>query len=134
MPERIGQELIAPCGVDCLACSAFLRARTSCAGCRADGPKPKHCLTCARLACATERGVTWCFECDRYPCRRIRSLDASYVTRYDVPLVEQGRRALAEGIEEHLRRERERWACACGGVIDQHAGRCSECGSRGARP
>jgi len=82
-------ELVAPCGIDCGSCElytcrddaqllAFLLSKgvpqdkLPCDGCRNIGG---HCPVisniCATYACASERKVDFCFECDTFPCGRL---------------------------------------------------------------
>ena len=129
MPEMIEPGMIAPCGVNCLACSAHLDARRSCPGCRApvDEIARKSCRNCAKKRCAFEKGLQWCFECDRFPCNRIKSLDERYRRNYGVDLVKNGLDAKRD-IHAFLRAQRQRFTCeSCGGVIDQHRRQCAEC-------
>lgn len=131
MPPDIDASLIAPCGVNCLACSAYVRESAPCPGCRAETHHRKSCQNCVKKRCAFSQGLGWCFECGRFPCARIRDLSGRYARNYGVDLIENGYQA-REDMAEFLRRERERFTCpACGGVIDQHHRRCSGCGAAG---
>jgi hypothetical protein len=79
----------APCGLDCFNCSAhesliteeskrqiaeFLKIpidKTPCKGCR---DEKGHCIygpnqQCATWDCVQQKGVTFCFECNDFPCR-----------------------------------------------------------------
>ena len=131
MPEHIDAGMVAPCGVICLACGAYLNKKSPCAGCRAldEEHMRKSCRACAKKKCAFDQGLTWCFECARFPCARIKSLNARYVQNYDVDLVQNGRDA-RENMDAFLAAQRARFTCGlCGGVIDQHHRRCGECGA-----
>lgn len=136
MPEQIDPIWLAPCGVNCLACTGHLRKKP-CGGCR--GPQElirQSCRSCARRNCAEQRGLTWCHECGDFPCKYIKTLDKTYRTRYKVSLIGNLERAREAGVETMLAGERERWLCECGGIICQHDGSCSECEAvpRGDRP
>ncbi len=129
MPEKIEENMIAPCGVNCLACGAHLDAKKPCSGCRtpAEQITRKSCRNCAKKSCAFEKGLKWCFECGSFPCVRIKSLNKSYTRNYDVDLVQNGLEARRD-MPAFLRAQKEQFTCAnCGGVIDQHHQRCSEC-------
>ncbi len=130
MPKKIDPRFLAPCGVNCLTCLAHLREKKSCAGCLFDNAqKPKHCLSCARKECAFQRGFQHCFECEKFPCQRIKSLNKTYTQKYQVDLFENSQTAKEIGVEAFLLTEQERWRCPrCGGVICQHTQSCSECG------
>ena len=130
MPEKMEASMIAPCGVNCLACSAHLGGSKPCPGCRAPSEEitRKSCRNCVKKQCAFQRGLPWCFACGRFPCARIKSLDQRYRQNYDVDLIQNGMEAKRD-MEGFLQAQRERFTCgSCGGVIDQHHKRCSECG------
>jgi len=78
---------IAPCGLECFNCSVFEENITdeykkrvaeyrkisleevSCKGCRAENGKCRYAeFDCATWACVQTKGVTYCFECDEFPC------------------------------------------------------------------
>mgnify|MGYP003361134619 FL=1 len=130
MPEAIGSQLFAPCGMNCMVCFAHCSTKKACGGCLGtDESKPGHCRTCLRKNCAAERELSYCYECSDFPCRRIRDLDRSYRKRYGVSLIEQSLFVKENGIELFLENERKRYTCAArGGVISLHDHRCSECG------
>jgi hypothetical protein len=82
-PQELRSDLIAPCGMNCGLCMCYLRDKNSCAGCRAgDEGKAKSCLACSIRRCETPRSNTsgFCFECDAFPCPRLRRLDVGRST------------------------------------------------------
>lgn len=133
IPETIDKNMIAPCGVNCLACSAHLNSRNPCPGCRAPNEEitRKSCRNCVKKRCAFEHGFQWCFECSHFPCSRIKGLDERYRQNYNVDLVQNGLNARMD-MNAFLQAQKERFTCKfCGGMIDQHHQRCSECGKTG---
>lgn len=129
MPETIDSSMIAPCGVNCLACGAHLDTKKPCPGCRAleESHIRKSCRNCVKKKCCYEKGYQWCFECDRFPCARIKSLNVRYTRNYDVDLVRNGMDAKAD-IDAFLAAQKKRFRCEqCDGVVDQHHKKCSEC-------
>jgi hypothetical protein len=132
MPEVIDSALLAPCGVNCLACYAFLRKKRPCHGClHDDAGKPYHCTVCAIKTCAASRGLVRCLECDVFPCARIKRLDKRYKEKYGVDLVANGRAVACSGLEVLLAGEKQRWTCPdCDGILSQHDRTCSECGGK----
>lgn len=135
MPEKLEAKMIAPCGVNCLACSAHLDSKKQCPGCQAPIEKitRKSCLNCAKKRCAFERGFQWCFECCRFPCAQIKSLDQRYRQNYDVALIQNSLDAERD-MDAFLHAQKEYFSCkSCGGIIDQHHQRCSECGTSAYR-
>lgn len=129
MPDVISPEMLAPCGVVCTACVGRLKQTGRCGGCL--GPEEHmsaRCRNCDRKACAGAKGLTWCFECEEFPCKRIKTLDKSYRTRYGVSLVQNGLDAREMGVEAFLAGQRQRWLCPeCGGIVCQHDGICRDC-------
>lgn len=129
MPEKISAEMIAPCGVNCLVCSGHVHSEDKCPGCRAPREKitRKICRDCIKKKCAFERGLHWCFECSCFPCANIKKLDQRYRQNYDVNLIQNGLDAKRD-MDAFLQAQRERFTCkSCGGIIDQHHKKCSEC-------
>ena len=64
----------------------------------------------------------------------MKQLEKRYRTRYGMSMLENLDAIRQNGIRAFIRAERERWTCpACGGTIDVHHGRCSECGKERER-
>ena len=123
---------IAPCGINCLACGAYLNAKSACPGCRAETQQHqrKSCQNCAKKACAFAQGLSWCYECARFPCQKITAFDRVYRQRYGVSLVQNGLDAKGD-MAAFLVAQRLRYTClACGGTINQHSNECSACGKK----
>lgn len=126
-------ELIAPCGMNCALCMAWLRSKNHCPGCRGeDAVKPKSCVGCIIKNCKIleETGAKYCStKCRKYPCRRLRDLDKRYRSKYHMSMLENLADIEELGIRAFVRNEKERWACPeCGGIICVHRGSCSSCG------
>ena len=118
--------LIAPCGMDCAICMAFLRERNRCEGCY--DPDRTCNKNCTISACGNIRD-RYHHDCGEFPCRRLKQLDKRYRTKYGMSMIENLAAIQEHGIREFVRTERERWSCkACGEIINVHKGRCSDCG------
>jgi hypothetical protein len=116
--------LIAPCGMDCAICSAFLREKNRCSGCYASDRK---CSNCTISACEHVRR-RYTHDCGSFPCRRLQQLDKRYRTKYRMSMLDNLAAIKEHGIRAFVKSERERWTChACGGTIDVHHYRCSSC-------
>jgi hypothetical protein len=129
MPDQIDPGVIAYCGVNCLACSAHLGGKHPCPGCRESVEQitRKSCRDCQIKSCATGRGHDGCWQCDDFPCARIKRLDQRYRRNYNLDLIQAGMDARHD-MDSFLQAQQARFTCAsCGGVIDQHHQHCSEC-------
>jgi hypothetical protein len=83
------QLMVAPCGIDCGQCECHTakdnpalmdylisvgipKDRLPCDGCRAiKGACPVLEVTCDTYQCISERGRTFCYECEDFPCSRL---------------------------------------------------------------
>ena len=132
MPGELQPGLIAPCGIDCGLCMAYLRRDRRCLGCRAgDDDKMKSCLACTIRNCPTilEGTSGSCYDCDKLPCPRLKRLDQRYRTNYGLSLLENLRTIREQGVEALVESERARWVCPeCGGVRCMHTPECIYCG------
>ncbi|RPH38053.1 DUF3795 domain-containing protein [bacterium] len=125
-------QLIAPCGINCGICSAHLRERNPCPGCRgSDAGKPVTRLKCKMKTCGkSHNGRTkFCFQCHELPCESLEHLDKRYRTKYHMSPIENLRDIKEGGVSRFVEKERARWRCAtCGGTVCGHTGLCAECG------
>jgi hypothetical protein len=130
MPEQAS--LIAPCGMNCGICMAYLRDRRKCPGCHGENTnKSPSCVRCIIANCdvikANKSG--FCFECPDYPCKRLKQLDKRYRTKYAMSMIENLEFIESRGLSAFIVKEKERWRCKkCGGVICVHRKRCYICG------
>jgi hypothetical protein len=128
--------LLAPCGMNCAVCSAYLAKaydlkkqgimRSYCEGCRHRG---KNCTfmkkNCERLGNGL---IKFCYECPEYPCRRLKQLDKRYRSKYRMSMIENLDFIQEHGIRKFLKKEQEQWQCpSCGGTITCHGGLCFKC-------
>lgn len=120
--------LIAPCGMNCGLCSAFLRSRNRCPGCRVDDRrKPTTRWECKIRNCAASGGE-FCTGCATFPCERLRHLDKRYRTQYGMSMLENLRRIQAEGLRSFAAQEKIKWACpGCGATLCVHKEVCLVC-------
>jgi len=55
-------------------------------------------------------------------------MDKRYGLRYQVSMIENGRRIEAIGMKRFLLEEKQKWTCTyCGGVVSVHSKVCSGC-------
>ena len=129
-------QLIAPCGINCSVCMAFLREKNKCPGCR--GPDDNK--TISRIKCSIKicdkryivsQGATsiFCFECDGFPCARLKRLDKRYREKYHTSLIGNLKTIQESGIEVFMENEKSKWKCSnCGGTVCMHESSCYSCG------
>jgi len=124
--------LIAPCGMNCSICMAYLREKNKCPGCReSDLNKPVTRTRCKIKNCTTfQKGEDhFCFECEIFPCDKLKHLDKRYRDKYNMSMIENLEDIEKKGIKEFLKHEEIRWTCSkCGGTICVHKGYCYSCG------
>ena len=128
-----GTQLIAPCGMNCGVCLAYLREKRKCPGCHGeDANKPVTRKKCVIKTCEMiERSKSkFCFECENYPCKRLKHLDKRYRTKYNMSMIENLENIKKIGLSAFVENEKERWHCTtCGGVICVHRRYCLSCGT-----
>ena len=142
------RELLAPCGLYCGVCGAYLATRDdndklrqgmarvyrcapediNCRGCLSD-LRFKHCEVCVIRDCAQTKNLTGCHQCDEFPCDKIEALSAAFP---DTPAGREVRRAIDAwrnlGDEAFVAAEEARWTCrSCGARLMRGQMRCNHC-------
>jgi hypothetical protein len=127
-------ELIAPCGMNCGICLAYLRKDRKCPGCHGDDTnKSITRVSCIIRNCGNIKSSKsgFCYECTEYPCKRLKQLDNRYRTKYSMSMIENLESIKRIGLSTFVEKEEERWKCLkCGGIICVHRGYCYNCGER----
>jgi hypothetical protein len=125
--EKMEEALVAPCGMNCNICSSHLRKKNPCPGCpeRASVFKSKCVvINCEELK-ASESG--YCYECKKFPCRRIRQIDERY-RKVGISNIENLETIRDKGMAYLLQKEKEKWRCPeCGATLCNN-GICFNCG------
>lgn len=131
-------DLIAVCGMNCAICSSYLAQQNGlkekgiqipyCTGCR---ERDKKCAFIKkRCEKAMNGDVTWCSECDEFPCDILKKLDAGYRKKYHMSMIENLQHIRDHGIDSLVKQQENAWACPeCGGTICCHNGICFFCNS-----
>jgi len=96
--KNLSKNLIAPCGMNCGICKAFLRKENNCPGCK-KGPSFVSCQNCIIPKCKIRKGK-FC-DCDK-PCARLKQLDKRYRTKYSMSMIENLQFIKENGIEKFL--------------------------------
>ena len=123
-------ELIAPCGMNCRLCYAYIRPKNQCFGCRSsDDSKPASCRNCKIVTCETriQQGWETCAPCEK-PCRRLKDLDKRYRTKYHMSMIENLDTVRDVGMDKLLEQQEKRFQCpACGETVSVHRDDCPKC-------
>ena len=123
---------LAPCGVICDICLAYQREKNKCVGCLNTGNKPYHCTVCSKKACPEKNGneEMLCYECAKFPCKRIKDLDKRYVLKYSESPIQNLYKIKEIGLTQFIELEKEKWKCTkCGQLLCVHRETCLNCGS-----
>ena len=106
-------KLIAPCGMNCSLCIAYLRDKSKCPGCRCfDGKKPDYHSSCRVKNCEIIKKNKWKFcsdKCKKFPCKRLKSLDKRYKTKYRMSMIDNLKFIEKNGIRKFIINEKKRW-------------------------
>jgi len=128
--------LIAPCGMNCGVCTSYLAMKNDlkkkgfgkkyCPGCL---PRGKNCAFLKKQCDLLGKGlIRFCYDCQDFPCRRLKSLDERYRTKYHMSMIENLNSIKKDGLDKFLEKEASKWRCPeCGGVICCHNGICYQC-------
>lgn len=126
------REMIAPCGMNCGSCLGYMRTENHCPGCRASSDtKPAYCSGCIVINCdlLKETESKFCYDCPKYPCRRLRDLDKRYRTRYNTSFFDNLAMIKEKGMAQFLAFETEKRKCPqCGSTLCVHRTFCLACG------
>jgi len=132
----VEENLIAPCGMNCGLCVNYLAGKHKlnkqgfhkkyCPGCIARG---ENCLFMKDQCDLVGNGlVRFCFECADFPCKRLKTLDKRYLTKYHMSMIDNLVSIKKDGMENFLENQTEKWRCPeCGGTICCHNGLCLHC-------
>ncbi len=130
------EKYIAPCGMNCSLCIAYQFGekdlnkkgfhRKYCPGCI---PRGEYCTHMGNKCDLVGKGlVRFCFECKKFPCERLKTLDKRYRTKYHMSMIENLELIEKNGMGSFLEKEKKKWICPkCGEFICCHNGLCLNC-------
>ena len=105
--------LIAPCGMNCNLCVAYLRDKNTCPGCRNDDKKTsKYRMSCIIKNCDQLKKNNWKYcsdKCEKFPCKRLKNLDKRYRNKYEMSMIENLENIEKLGIRKFIEKEKKRW-------------------------
>lgn len=147
------QNLAAPCGLYCGACSAYVAGKRgdtkrledlakrvaqywsqevevkdlACEGCLSTEVIALYCRDCGLRACVFEKGLTHCAQCSVFPCQRITDFNNDGI-RHHSEVLDNVQRQRKIGIDAWVKEQEERWRCPeCGCAVDWYARQCTGC-------
>jgi len=125
------RSMIAPCGINCGTCMAYLRVKNKCLGCWIDfDSKCKTRTQCMIKNCELlgQTSSKFCYECELFPCKRIKHIDKRYRKKYRASLIENLVSIKEIGIATFLENEVKKWTCpGCGSTLSIHLFNCPTC-------
>jgi hypothetical protein len=147
--------MVGICGLYCGTCPMYLAPRENdrsqlekisaekgipiediqCDGCLSENLYPL-CEECRHgfRKCAAEKNVTWCFECDEFPCQRLEDFRMVHVVNgisHHENVVEHLRYMKKDGIEKWVEAQDQAGCCpACGKMLYWFTRECSACQTR----
>ena len=145
--EEADLTVAAPCGLYCGNCSIFRSyfdrnrekaealGKTSrckpdqvrCSGCRTPA---KFCWSgdCEFKTCTSKKAIQFCYECDGFPCDKIREFAKSSPDHRQI--WDNFDRMKAVGWRQWLREHDDRWRCkVCRAKLDFYESQCPICGT-----
>ena len=102
------EDLIASCGMNCGICLAYLRDNNKCPGCNSGRVIKGTRLNCSIKLCKERKGK-YCFDCDKFPCDRLKRLDKRYREKYDMSEIENLEFIRDKGIRKFVESETRKW-------------------------
>ena len=143
MNKVFAPDLIAPCGMNCGICKAYLAYSrgipykkgevSHCTGCLA---RNKICAfikrDCEKIR---KKQIRFCYECAQMPCKELAKIDSYYIARYGMSMVKNLNVIREEGMDAFLKEQVEKYRCPnCGDVVSVHDGKCYACSYQTEKP
>jgi len=153
MADKIKEDLIAPCGLYCGACSVRFASKQNdskllnmisasvkeylghpveiedlrCEGCLSD-VVAVMCRECQIRDCVLSKGLIHCSQCSEVPCQKIIDFKNDEMVHHN-EVVENINRHKAVGATEWELEQEKRWRCEnCGEAVHWYANVCKSCG------
>jgi hypothetical protein len=141
------KKLSAVCGLFCPSCTLFIGTKEDplrlkaiaeryqmpteaweCEGCRSE-KRSYYCKNiCKMVACAADKGLEFCGECDEYPCDELQKFQAERPHR--IELWESQKRIAEIGFSEWFNEMEGHYSCPkCQTINSAYDRVCRDCGS-----
>jgi len=91
---------IPACGVYCGGCPNFQRERRPCPGAEINFSRCDKCKTFH--LCCKERGITHCYECGEFPCKKFKSFAKNW-QKYGQNFIDNQKTLKEKGAEEFFK-------------------------------
>jgi len=150
--ERDLSNLVGICGLYCGTCPSYLAYRKNdtgyvkkrakekgytieglrCDGCLSD-KVADHCKDCRHgfRSCAAEKHVNWCFECEEFPCQRLKDFTGIHIINgisHHEHVIDDLQYMKQHGIEEWIKIKDKASRCTgCGEVLYWFDHKCPVC-------
>ena len=136
-PSLFKAEQIAPCGMNCGVCSAYLAFSHNipkergkiwhCSGCRVRGKKCAYIKGQCKLLSAGK--VTFCYECPDFPCKRLENIDRRYQRVYGISFIRNLEEIRDRGLASFLHTQSKIFLCRkCKmDALSVHNRKCYQC-------
>lgn len=119
-------DLIAPCGMNCGICRAYVENK--CTSCRI---RNKNC-TWIKKPCLTKKiskgEIKYCCYCEKFPCPSLKKLDERYRKNYDMSMISNLKTIKSRGINYFIQQQEKKYTCPkCKKLISVHDNKCLNC-------
>lgn len=139
-------KLAAVCGLFCPACSLYIGTteeperlqafaarfglpaeELECLGCRSE-KRSFYCRgRCKMASCAAEKGISFCSECEEYPCEELKAFQLQAPHRLE--LWESLDLAKEQGLDTWFETMRQKYTCpTCSAINSAYDDTCRKCG------
>jgi hypothetical protein len=140
------EQLAAYCGLYCGACEILIAIKNNkleekarewqrrpedmnCSGCKSSVTNV-FCTDCTFKNCAKSKGISFCSECQDYPCKQLLDFQADRFPHHKIILKNLDSIHIL-GMTTWLDRQKNRWSCPkCGTEFAWYSTQCSSCGQK----
>ncbi len=124
---KITEENIAKRGMNCALCIAYQSKIKPCPGCRNNLSNARRgCQNCYYYRCNPK--LAYCYECEKFPCQKLRKLDQRYIRKYHMSMIENLLNIKEHVIDNFISQQEKKYTCKnCQEIISVHRDYCLNC-------